>query len=613
MADTEPQALLNGCGLPLAWRGQGAWRVLDTRFGNGLDFLVTWRAWLDDPQRPRMLHVVSLTTTPPSRDELRQAAAPFPALIPLAEELGHQWLGLLPGFHRLLLQDGQLALTLCIGDMQAMLREQQFVADSVYLDIDPTANDAMPWDRWGVKALARCCRRGTRIATAHASAELRDSLAQCGFDMHPRPDVEAAGSAPQFLCGHFNPRWTLKHTRRPQNTPASAPGSCAIIGAGIAGASVAAALARRGWQVKVLDALDTPAAGASSLPAGLLLPHVSGDDSPRSRLSRSGVRLMLQQARSLLQQGQDWDGTGVLEHRLDKSAGLPPAWPDAGAEWSRPAGEMRAGQRWSTGMKDDAPTLWHAQGGWLKPARLVQAWLAHSGVTFQGHAKVTSLQRVGDQWRLLDARGDVLASASHVVLANGQGTIRLLAELQARKPAQNIQIERLPALQAVRGQVSWAMRRDSDAAALPPFPVNGLGSLIPAVPLQGGLAWFAGATYEADDSTPMDEAAHHRMNQQRLQTLLPAAGLAPADLFESAQASGQLRAWSQTRCVTADRLPMVGPLESGEHPTLWISSGLGSRGLSFSVLCAELLAARLGAEPWPVEASLARSLEAARL
>lgn len=610
MADPVPHALFNGCGLPQAWRGQLAWRILETRFGSGLAFLATWRAWLDDPQRPRLLHYVSLTTRPLNQDELRQAAAPFPGLMPLAQQLGQQCRGLLPGFHRLLLQDGQVILTICVGEPQAMLREQQFAADSVYLDADP----AEPWDRWHVKALARCCRRGTRIAAARVSTELSDSLAQCGFEMQDRPDLVTAPLPPviQDLNGHFNPRWTLKHTRRPQNTQAPAPGSCAIIGAGLAGASVAAALARRGWQVLVLDAAAGPAAGASGLPAGLLLPHVSGDDSPRSRLSRSGVRLMLQQARSLLQQGQDWDSTGVLEHRLDKSPGLPPAWPAAGQEWSRPASEMLAGQHWSEGMSEDAPTLWHALGAWLKPARLVQAWLAQNGVKFQGQAKVARLQRAGGEWRLLDAAGGVLASASHVVLANGHGAIRLLADMQASEALPGLQIGHLPKLQAVRGQVSWALQRDSDTAALPPFPVNGLGSLVPAVPVDGGLAWFAGATYEADESTPISQAAHHRLNQQRLQTLLPAAGQALADLFETGQATGQLKAWSQTRCVTADRMPMVGPLESGEHPTLWISSGLGSRGLSFSVLCAELLAARLGAEPWPVEASLARSLEAAR-
>jgi tRNA 5-methylaminomethyl-2-thiouridine biosynthesis bifunctional protein len=39
---------------------------------------------------------------------------------------------------------------------------------------------------------------------------------------------------------------------------------------------------------------------------------------------------------------------------------------------------------------------------------------------------------------------------------------------------------------------------------------------------------------------------------------------------------------------------------------------MGSRGLSFSMLCAELLAARWGAEPLPVEAGLANALNALR-
>ncbi|MEY3144732.1 MAG: hypothetical protein RL342_403, partial [Pseudomonadota bacterium] len=39
---------------------------------------------------------------------------------------------------------------------------------------------------------------------------------------------------------------------------------------------------------------------------------------------------------------------------------------------------------------------------------------------------------------------------------------------------------------------------------------------------------------------------------------------------------------------------------------------MGSRGLMFSVLCAELLAAMWGGEPLPVEARLASQLEALR-
>jgi tRNA 5-methylaminomethyl-2-thiouridine biosynthesis bifunctional protein len=42
-------------------------------------------------------------------------------------------------------------------------------------------------------------------------------------------------------------------------------------------------------------------------------------------------------------------------------------------------------------------------------------------------------------------------------------------------------------------------------------------------------------------------------------------------------------------------------------------AGLGSRGLGLAALCAELLVAQMGAEPWPLEASLARQLHSQRL
>jgi len=85
-----------------------------------------------------------------------------------------------------------------------------------------------------------------------------------------------------------------------------------------------------------------------------------------------------------------------------------------------------------------------------------------------------------------------------------------------------------------------------------------------------------------------------------------------ANQLQPAFANQELQAWKGIRCVSADRMPLVGTLDGGDNPSLWICAGMGSRGLSFSVLCAELLAARMGAEPLPVEASLAKSLDALR-
>ncbi|MDP1999828.1 MAG: FAD-dependent oxidoreductase, partial [Rhodoferax sp.] len=94
----------------------------------------------------------------------------------------------------------------------------------------------------------------------------------------------------------------------------------------------------------------------------------------------------------------------------------------------------------------------------------------------------------------------------------------------------------------------------------------------------------------------------------RVQRLLPALGQQLAATF----ASQHVTAWKGTRCVSSDRLPLVGPVNDANYPGLWICAGMGSRGLSFSVLCAELLAAQWGGEPWAIEARLARSLTALR-
>ena len=140
----------------------------------------------------------------------------------------------------------------------------------------------------------------------------------------------------ELAARHFNPAWEPRTSRTAKPAPEHpAPARCLVIGAGLAGAATAASLARRGWQVQVLDAATAPAGGASGLPLGLFAPHLSPDDNVFSRVSRSGVRAMLQQSQALLQPGLDWNPDGVLERRPPDNLGLPVGWEHSpGADWS---------------------------------------------------------------------------------------------------------------------------------------------------------------------------------------------------------------------------------------------------------------------------------------
>ncbi|WP_411883928.1 FAD-dependent 5-carboxymethylaminomethyl-2-thiouridine(34) oxidoreductase MnmC [Polaromonas sp. YR568] len=593
--DQAREVFLKGCGLPEAWAGQPQWTVLETGFGLGLNFLVTWAAWKADPDRPQLLHFVSTEAFPAGAADVLRSARTHPELIPFAEQLHAQLWGLLPGFHRLVFEGGRVLLTLCIGDTKAVLREQSFDADSVYLDgFSPQRNPDI-WDLHTFKAVARCCRRGTRIATWTIARSVRDALAECGFVVKKVPGIPPKRDN---LQGEFNPAWEPK---RAQPSPQRhAPSTCVVIGAGLAGAAVAASLARRGWRVTVLDAANAPAAGASGLPAGLLAPHVSPDDNQLSRLSRHGIRATLQQAEALLQ-ANDWGRTGVLEHAVEHPRKRPEAWQaewsDAANDWSGPADAARLAL---CGLPPDAPALWHAQAGWVRPAGLVEAWLATPGVQWRGNAAVGRLARSSGEWQVFDAQGRELAHAGLVVLAAGYGSRSLAA-------AADETVGEL-ALQAIRGQVSWGRHEPGTAAALPVFPVNGHGSLAPAVPLPGEagrLAWVMGSSFERDNPKPETRPEDNLHNFSRLQTLLPQTAHALAAKFEG----GQVQDWAGVRCATPSRLPALGPLVPG----LWVCSGMGSRGLSFAALCGELLAARLHAEPLPIEQRLADALAPQRV
>ncbi|AYQ29369.1 MULTISPECIES: FAD-dependent 5-carboxymethylaminomethyl-2-thiouridine(34) oxidoreductase MnmC [unclassified Polaromonas] len=596
--DQAKEVFLKGCGLPEAWGGQPQWTVLETGFGLGLNFLVTWAAWKADPQRPRLLHFVSTEAFPASADDVFRSAQTHPELIPFAEQLRDQLWGLLPGFHRLVFEGGHVLLTLCIGDAKAMLREQSFEADSVYLDgFSPQRNPDI-WDLHTFKAVARCSRRGTRIATWTIARSVRDALAQCGFVAKKVPGIPPKRDN---LQGEFNPAWAPKKAQPP---PARrTPSTCVVIGAGLAGAAVAASLARRGWQVTVLDAAEAPAAGASGLPAGLLAPHVSPDDNPLSRLSRSGIRATLQQAGALLQAGSDWAATGVLEHCVEHPRKLPEAWQhdwaDAASDWTQPAS---AGQLAQCGLPAEVPALWHARGGWVRPAQLVNAWLATPGIQWRGQCVASRVeQSAPDQWRVLDAGGRELASAALVVLAAGHASRAMAAGIQGSDESKRL------ALQAIRGQVTWGAHEAGTAEALPPFPVNGHGSLAPAVPMNkaaGGLAWVMGSSFERDNERAEIKPEDGLHNLGKLQDLLPGAARVLAPQF----GPGKAQHWAGVRCATPTRLPMLGPLQASEAPGVWVCSGMGSRGLTFAALCAELLAARLHAEPLAVEQRLADGL-----
>ena len=559
--------------------------VLDTDFADGSQFFAVWRQWRTRPTPQALLHYVGLQSAPLN-------AQPLSA----DEAQSHEWalatqgMSSLPGFHRLLLDGGRVSLTLCRGDPQASLAQLALQADAVYLGAEAAQGPALA-------ALARCCKRGTHIhlvPSAGVTPAMDAALRELGFQPYTvarsahqtAPSCENPSTLSPEAPWMFDPTWAVRRTRQTPRRPWLQPKRCTVIGAGVSGASVARALALRGWQVQVLDAQDHPALGASGVPAGLVSPAYSADDGPVAQLTRSGCALMRQHAQTMLVQGQDWAPSGAWLRRVPED----------------------------TDQQEIEP--YHIpQAFWLQPAALARAWLATPGIGFTGGARVMRLERLSDHWVCIGESGRELARSEVVVMANALDAARLLGTLTQPEPSTTHAAQLHPAPTAAMAQAlerlhprygTVSMGASAGLNDVPAQPVQGSGNFLPSVPLAQGASWLAGAGF---DSTPATDAkSQHHANLVRLARLLPGTAASLAPQFKS----GDVQLWQGQRCVSHDRLPLVGAVQAAPDASLWISAAMGARGLTLSALCAELLVARMGGEPLPLPARLARLLDAQR-
>lgn len=605
---------LGGNGLPGAWAARDQFVIVETGFGQGLNFLATWQAWRDDPRRCKRLHFVSIEKHPFTREGLAQLHASLGDLLPLAGALQQSWPDALPGLHRIAFDGGAVVLTLAFGDVARMLPKLVAGADAFYLDGFSPAKNADMWSPEVFRGLSRLARDGATLATYTAAGFVRRGLQEVGFDVTRAPGF---GGKRDMTVARFAPAW--KSRRHAPSPAAQWPERHAIvIGAGLAGCAVTERLAVRGWRVTLLDSRPGPAQQTSAHRAAAMHAHISADDSLLSRLSRAGNLYALHAWRELEAAGYPvgWHGTGVLqtgEDEADHAAQLAAlaalGFPESFVRWMTPEEAER-----EHGAPVGRGGLWFPQGGWVAPPDICLAQLARAGEAVDARfgCEVGAVAKAGERWEARSADGAVLASAPVLVLANAHEAARLM-------PMRHLEMRR------VRGQVSTLAPAQVDAlGGWPDCVVTGAGYLLPRA--ADGSA-RVGSSYEPDRGPLTESAAVHAANLGRLASLLPDRAPAVATIDPTA-----LTGYVGVRTVTHNRLPLIGRMPDeaealahagalrGAHlrdlprlPGLYAALAYASRGLTWAALGAELLASQIEGEPLPLEADLAEAIDPARL
>ncbi len=529
--------------------------IFETGFGTGLNFLLTANLWQKTNPHGHLSYY-SVEQFPIQKADLKKIYQELNLECDLVEPLIDQYPPILPGVFTIRVSNN-ITLHLIFYPLEKALKEIALNAiqkiDAWFLDgFAPSKNPTM-WHKglWHFMALSAIneTNRKTSVATFTAASNVRKMLQHYGFKVSKR---KGFGLKREMLTANFD----HKQLSSPKPDLVSSyiencnkPKKVAIVGAGLAGASLAYLLHRHDIEVHLFEQSDSIAAGASKMPALLAMPNLSLDHNSYSQLTFSGLRSIksfllqhphLKDANRAVQLESEKYSKCQLEkyldiyhHRIDIQSTIL-------APHSEFALELDA-------VQVNGPEIC---------SEFVKAI----------PSKQIHLNTKIESFKLLEC-------FDHIVLSTGFSA--LLEKLK------------LPTVMPLRGQVTRTKAKSSLT-----HPINYDGHLF-----QQQDNWIIGATFEnsSDDSLkPTDDLANIKLANSRLNLQIKAGEI--------------LNSYAGIRASSFDRFPYCGKYFKKDEQTVWLNYGYGTRGLCLSLLGAETITASMMGTSLPISKTLLQKL-----
>lgn len=590
---------------------------------------------------------------------------------PEIQSLAQQWPLVLPGMHRLEIAEERFTLTLLYGSQhgwrQIMANIDGLVLSLPSLNKEPIshaivaslANEQASRSQQSEEQLSeqreqaqeRQIQRWSemlRLSQANTwalvEANERSLLQSLGARLHiqwqrneeveqktiMRSVAEENSSVHQGAqIPQVSPNLLLQGVSKRPNVqiPAESGRHACVIGAGLAGAGIAYALALRGWRVTVIDKIFKPKSlQGSKVPqaqqeqqadqnishlsrlSAALTPLITVDDSHKARLSRAGT--LRAHAR-----WKAWGAEaginpcGTLELNRDKGhakdileAVEKMQFP---SEWVHLLDAQQASE--IAGIALEQHGAFFPYGMQISPLRLIQKLLSHPLIECLG-AEVAEIKQVDLQatnslknnamappsYALVATSGEQVAQSHQIICATALAIVELLQRShlthKTLKSGQVVNaITRLDTLHPMGGEAMHVPAELLNGG--PQCIVAGQGYLLPAFENYCVM----GGTY-----------VHNQLNPQVSETGQEAIlRKIPIDLdldLDDLRARGLLGGWAGSRAVVQGRMPVIGPLSHVSG--IFLACAYASHGLTWSSLAGDLIAAYLEGEPMPIERDL---------
>jgi len=585
--------------------------IAETGFGTGLNFLNTVHRFIQHKNTKTKLHFISAEKYPLTKRDLQRTYANWPQFNVFTEQLLAQYPIHTTGFHRITFFNGEIQLTLMLGDATDCFSKLNARVDAWYLDgFSPSRNPDMWTSALFEKIALLSTPHSTTLATFTSASKIRKSLQAVGFDIKKRPGF---GLKREIIAGTFIKSTTPVIEAKPWfSLPKSArPTHVTIIGGGLSGCSTAYSLAQRGIKVTIIEKEKRLATAGSGNRQGALYAKLPVTPTKQGELHLTGFLHTINLLKQTDPTQSFWSQCGVAQLATKENEKIRQQelidnqhYPTSLVQ-QKSAAELSA----ISGTAVSSSGLFFPDAGWVSPVDFCHALANHPNINIVQH-DIKLIEHTDQQWTLTNNSSERL-HCSHLVICN--------AELAS----QFEQTKHLP-LKAIRGQVSLT----ADNADLPKLDtvVCGEGYISPA---QAGIFCF-GATFDLKGKQRDVTQHDHDKNLTKLADALPE--FHHALLKKKAQLSGR----TAFRCSTPDYMPVVGPAPvfsdyidtyarlrkdknwrfegatAQHYPNLYVNSGHGSKGLITCPISAELLASMICNEPLPLPKTLIDSVNPAR-
>jgi len=348
-----------------------------------------------------------------------------------------------------------------------------------------------------------------------------------------------------------------------------------VIGAGIAGSSIAGELTRLGYEVHLYDKNEGPAQDTSAHETALAHPQVGKKMSKLQRFTQLANRLA----------NQKWKSAQLLQEAFEPLRNLTlKQWsqlPELLDQMGITSLEVQilTDQEALHTTNVNAPGLWFPSAAVYRLPKVCEMELAllDTGKTHWS-CQIQKIRQENDLWHIMNQDGDVIGSAPILILAAGLQVQELMKTIDVNLP-----------LRPVRGQIT-TFRIQADSPLIPHLPkkvIRGDGYCMPAIRFtHQEWHWQIGSSYDEDQRDVSPWLSSDQDNALKGFNLIGCDHSHLDELIPD-------HAFVGIRSASKDRLPLIGPIPN--HPGLFVSCAYGSRGVLWSALGAPLIAAYVDA------------------